>query len=69
MLPKWNSEWEKPDPLLNQRGWSRHHYATVVVAAIQLVTVLGLVVSAVAIPRDKERKLDRDHYIGKDDPH
>ena len=58
MLPKWNNEWEKPDPLRGQLGWSRHHYAAVVVAAILLVTVFGLVVPFVGKARQKERELD-----------
>jgi hypothetical protein len=36
-LPRWNDEWEKPDPLRNREGWARHHFAAVGVAALVLV--------------------------------
>jgi Flp pilus assembly protein TadB len=58
-LPKWNSEWEKPDPLRGARGWSRHHYVSVSIAVILAVTALGLLMPAVAKARHKKHQLDR----------
>lgn len=57
-LPKWNNEWEKPDPLRGARGWCRHHYATVVVAAGLLVTATGLGLPAVIKARREAQKLE-----------
>jgi len=52
-LPKWNSEWEKPDPLRTRRGWMLHHYASFAVAAILLVTALGVLLPTVPKARQK----------------
>ncbi|OWK45189.1 hypothetical protein [Fimbriiglobus ruber] len=58
-LPKWNNDWEKPDPLRGQRGWSRHHYATVFVAAVVLAIAFGLVMPVVVKLRRQEQEMDR----------
>lgn len=58
-IPKWNSEWERPDPLRGARGWVRHHFASVGVAAILICCVLGLLVPAVTNARRKQYELDR----------
>jgi hypothetical protein len=45
--------------LRGRRGWGRHHYAAVGVAAALLVIVFGAVTPAVARARQKEAELDR----------
>lgn len=60
-LPKWNDEWEKPDPLRGRRGWQRHHYATACVAAILFAVSLTLFFPAVVNARFKQHKLDREY--------
>ena len=61
-LPKWNVEWEKPDPLRGKRGWSRHHYVTVGGAVLLLVAALGFLPPPVAKVRSAEQRLDQ---VGK----
>ena len=56
---KWNSEWEKPDPLRGARGWCQHHYAAIGVAMALLLAVFALVPPAMLRARQKEAELDR----------
>lgn len=58
---KWNSEWEKPDPLRGRRGWSRHHYAAVGVAAAVLLAAFAVIPPAVVRARQEEAALDRGY--------
>lgn len=60
-MPQWNSEWEKPDPLRNRRGWCRHHYAAIGTAAILLVIAFGVAVPAVCRARQQEAEVDRTY--------
>jgi hypothetical protein len=38
-MPRWNDEWDPPDPLKGRPGWGRHHYATFTVTALLLAIV------------------------------
>jgi hypothetical protein len=58
-IPKWNEEWEKPDPLRGKRGWCRHQYATAGGAAVLLIAAFGLLVPAVPKARETERDTGR----------
>lgn len=46
-LPKWNPEWEKPDPLRGRLGWAKHHRYGVVVVFFLVAFVFGWLVTAV----------------------
>ena len=58
-LPRWNTEWEKPDPLRGGRGWARHHYVSAGTAAILVFLALGTFVSAAAKAHRKAGELRR----------
>ncbi|WP_171473774.1 hypothetical protein [Frigoriglobus tundricola] len=58
-LPKWNSDWEQPDPLRGKRGWSRRHYAALGVAAALLFATFAVLAPAIVRARQKEATLDR----------
>ena len=60
-LPRWNNEWEKPDPLRGGQGWVRHHDVSAGTAAIMVFLALGSFVSAVAKAHRKAGELQRDH--------
>lgn len=60
-LPKWNSEWEKPDPLRGRRGWALQHYATAGVSVLLAVIVLSWAVLAFARAHRHAQELKRQH--------
>jgi hypothetical protein len=65
-IPRWNSDWDPPDPLKGRRGWAAHHYATAGVAALLVVFVLVVVLPFVLLPamaraQRRETELDRQH--------
>lgn len=59
MVAKWNSEWEKPDPLRGKRGWSQRHYTAVGVSVILFVIAVGVSAPAIERARQKEQELNR----------
>jgi hypothetical protein len=58
-LPKWNSEWEKPDPLRGAQGWSGHHFAAVGTAVVLVLLAIAWVSPAVTKARFRERDMNR----------
>ena len=55
-MPVWNDDWEKPDPLRGKRGWTSPDYFNLGIAAVLIVTALGLLPPAVAIVRETDRR-------------
>lgn len=67
-LPKWNSEWEQPDPLRGRLGWARHHYVNAAVAVVLLglvivVMILGVLVPALVRAQRREAILEQRNKI------
>jgi hypothetical protein len=56
-LPKWNDDWEKPDPLRGKRGWTCPDYVNIGVALGLVVTALSLLAPAVARVRDTDSRV------------
>jgi hypothetical protein len=55
-LPRWNDDWEKPDPLRGKRGWTGPDYVNISVAVGLVVIAFGLLVPALARIHDTESR-------------
>jgi hypothetical protein len=59
-LPRWNNEWDPPDPLKGRLGWSRRHYVTGMMFMIVLAGLAGIAIPFVLQCWNLENRLDRE---------
>jgi hypothetical protein len=63
---KWNSEWERPDPLRGKRGWNGRNYIIVTISVILSMIASGLIIPAIAKVSQDGAQKDFQNQLGRD---
>ncbi len=60
-LPRWNNDWDPPDPLRGKQGWALRHYVRIGVGIVVLAVVLPVVLLATNKPRKKAEEMNNTY--------
>jgi hypothetical protein len=58
LLPRWDEEWEHPDPLRGKTGWEFRDYFNIAAALCLTAMAIGLLIPLMATAREAEARVE-----------